>query len=69
MAERGNQIERFALLLMADAKLTDAGLSLKRAGFSKDDAQIAKMRTDVAHALQTLQDSVYDGILANDSGR
>jgi hypothetical protein len=64
MAAQDNEIERFRLLLAADAKLADAGHSLKRAGLAADDAQIAKLRAGVARALQTLQDDVYEKIPA-----
>jgi hypothetical protein len=62
MAARGNEIERFRLLLKADARLTDADVSLKQAGLAADD--IAKLRSKVARSLQALQDAVYDGIAA-----
>ncbi|HXM00357.1 MAG TPA: hypothetical protein VN932_10540 [Rhizomicrobium sp.] len=60
MTARDNEIERFRLLLTADARLTDAGVSLQQAGLAAGD--IAKLRSKVARSLQALQDAVYDGI-------
>jgi len=64
MAKQENKIARFARLLIADAKLAAAGESLTRAGLEKDSARISTLRSAVARAMQTLQDSVYEGIAA-----
>jgi hypothetical protein len=58
------KIARFAELLAADAKLADAHASLTRAGLEKDGARISTLRLAVARAMQSLQDSVYEGIRA-----
>jgi len=57
-------IDRFALLLTADVKLAEASEVLQRAGIVKSRGKIAALRLSVARALQTLQDSVYEGIPA-----
>jgi hypothetical protein len=64
MAKPEDKIARFAQLLVADAKLADASESLLRAGLGKDSARISALRSAVAHAMQLLQDSVYEGLPA-----
>ena len=54
-----NEVDRFALLLAADAKLGAADQALKRAGLAKEAARIATLRSGVARALAQLQDRVY----------
>lgn len=60
MSTRKSESERFALLLVADAKLVEAGESLRRAGLAKDCAQIAALRIAVARDMQTVQDATYE---------
>ena len=55
-----NSSERFSLLLVADAKLMEAGEALRRADLVTDCAQIAVLRAKVAQALAAIQDDVYD---------
>jgi hypothetical protein len=62
MSVRKTESERFALLLVADAKLVEAGESLRRAGLTKDCAQIGALRSAVARGLQTVQDVTYERI-------
>jgi hypothetical protein len=64
MTKPENKIARFAQLLVADAKLADAGESLIRAGLRKDGERVSALRTAVARATPALQDSVYEGIAA-----
>jgi hypothetical protein len=54
-----NEVDRFALLLAADAKLGAADQALKRAGLAKEAARIATLRAGVARALAQLQDHAY----------
>lgn len=57
-----NSSERFSLLLVADAKLMEAGEALRRADLVKDCAQIAVLRAKVAQALAAIQNDVYDAV-------
>ena len=63
MRARGN-IDRFALLLTADVKLAEASEVLQRAGIAKGHGKITALRSSVARAMQTLQQSVYESIEA-----
>jgi hypothetical protein len=54
--------EHFSLLLVADAKLVEAGESLRRAGLTRDCAQIASLRTNVARLLANIQDDTYAAV-------
>jgi hypothetical protein len=54
-----DEVDRFALLLAADARLDAADEALKRAGLAKEAARIATLRANVARALARLQDGAY----------
>lgn len=60
----GTDVERFKLLLAADAKLVEAAEGLKKAGLYRDVSEVAALRASVARAMNGIQDSVYDSVVA-----
>lgn len=64
MTRSKNDVNRFALLLLADAKLVEVSEVLDRVGLAKDGAKIAALRSTIARAMQPLQDGVYECIQA-----
>ncbi len=58
-------VDRFKLLLAADAKLVEAAEGLKKAGLYRDVGEVAALRAAVARALNGIQETVYDSIIEN----